>query len=76
MLCRAPSFTLAYYKAALCAVAIHGPPGMEQAKHLFRCAARLEPANRVLCGNIDLVLRVLSYVGSGGGRRGAACCVH
>ena len=55
-----PSFSLAYYKVALCMLAQLGPAGLATAKHPFRCAARLEAGNRIMRGNIDLVLRVIT----------------
>lgn len=70
----APSFTLAWYRAALCAAAVHGPAAFDDgastpgspplagsggaALHFLRVAAWLEPANAGLCGNIDLILRI------------------
>lgn len=56
-----PSFTLGYYKVALVLLALGGPSAIAQARHPFRCAARLEPDNSILRGNIDLTLRVIMY---------------
>jgi len=60
----APSCTLAWYKLALCTLAMDGPSALEggDAAELFRCAASLEPGNEPLRANIDLALRVHARV--------------
>eukprot|EP00753_Platysulcus_tardus_P000606 PLAT10585.2.p3 GENE.PLAT10585.2~~PLAT10585.2.p3 ORF type:complete len:137 (+),score=39.08 PLAT10585.2:312-722(+) len=59
---RFPSFTLAWYRLALCKAAVRGPAALKDITPLLRCAMTLEPDNKAMRGGVDLLLRLATGV--------------
>mmetsp|Transcript_16867 Transcript_16867/g.20812 ORF Transcript_16867/g.20812 Transcript_16867/m.20812 type:complete len:167 (-) Transcript_16867:1784-2284(-) len=67
---RYPSLTLGYYKCGLCIIQTYRDAPLSdearteafknfgQATEFWRCAVSLEPLNRSLAGNIDMIMRL------------------